>query len=522
MARRPFYFLPARLRLILLLLFFFCAGRVQAQFSFNTVASICGTPTGSINVIINYGTGPYWLYLDGNGPTIINTNTYTFTNLIGDAAGAPYSITAYDQNGLGAPVVGVVALGDLAGPSILTNIKAATCLNDDGAITISQTGGNGPFFYSLNGGSFSANETFSGLATSPPSYTATVKDFNGCTSSAVVAVPLQNDLILTTFDPLPVCEGTALPLPATSNGDHFSWTPTAGLSDPTILNPLATPSTSTTYTISATRGICTRTAMTLITISPAPIPNAGADIQTCYGKTVVLRGSGGKFYHWSPSTGLTNPNVPLPIVLKPTSTITYSLSVTDANGCNSLQPDSVTVFVTPPLQVVAGPDTTVSAGQPVKLFAAGPPDPNGLSYEWSPATGLDDPLSATPTATLTSPQEISYVVEVTTGVGCTGKDTVVIKVLGVTDILVPNAFSPNNDGHNDILRPITPGIRTLKYFTVFDRWGRQVFTTSNPGVGWDGTLKGRVLETGVYVWMAMGVDVNGKVVERKGTVILVR
>ncbi len=67
-----------------------------------------------------------------------------------------------------------------------------------------------------------------------------------------------------------------------------------------------------------------------------------------------------------------------------------------------------------------------------------------------------------------------------------------------------------------------PGIKTFKYFTIFDRWGRQVFTTTNAGVGWDGTLNGRTLETGVYVWMAMGVDVNGRTVQQKGTVVLVR
>ncbi len=67
-----------------------------------------------------------------------------------------------------------------------------------------------------------------------------------------------------------------------------------------------------------------------------------------------------------------------------------------------------------------------------------------------------------------------------------------------------------------------PGIKELKYFTIFDRWGRQVFMTSNPGVGWDGTLKGTALETGVYVWMVMGVDVSGRVVQRKGTVVLVK
>lgn len=522
MATRPFCFLAARLRLLLLMVLLSGAGTLQAQLSYNTVASTCGLPTGSVTIIANFGMGPYWFYLAGDGPAVSNTNSYTFTNLVGLPAGLNMQVVVIDQNGLGTTVQGTVTLGDLPGPSIITNVKAATCLNDDGAITISQTGGNTPFLYSIDGTNFFPKQTFPGLASSPPSYNATVKDVNGCLSSATVTVPLQNDLILSTYNPLPVCEGTAVTLGATSNGVHFSWTPAAGLSDSTALNPTVTPSMSTTYTITAVRGICTKTAPTLITVSPAPIPDAGPDIVTCTGKSVILHGSGGKTYHWTPSTGLTNPNSPIPIVIRPDSTITYSLSVIDGNGCASLQPDSVTVFVTPPLQVVAGPDTSVSVGQPVRLTATGPVDPGGLSYQWSPGTGLDNTLIQSPTALLTTPQQISYVVQVTTSAGCTGTDTVVVKAFAVTDILVPNAFTPNNDGHNDVLRPIIPGIRTFKYFTVFDRWGRQVFTTTNAGVGWDGTLNGQTLQAGVYVWVAMGVDISGRTVQRKGTVILVR
>jgi gliding motility-associated-like protein len=95
-------------------------------------------------------------------------------------------------------------------------------------------------------------------------------------------------------------------------------------------------------------------------------------------------------------------------------------------------------------------------------------------------------------------------------------------VFNTAEIYVPSAFSPNHDGHNDVLRVIGPSIRELKVFAVYDRVGSQVFTTSNLSVGWDGTREGRELPAGTYVWMAVGVDFAGKVHEKKGTVVLVR
>jgi gliding motility-associated-like protein len=90
------------------------------------------------------------------------------------------------------------------------------------------------------------------------------------------------------------------------------------------------------------------------------------------------------------------------------------------------------------------------------------------------------------------------------------------------DIFVPNAFTPNNDGHNDLLRAIPIGITQFKYFTVYNRWGQPVFTTTNASVGWDGTLSGNILPPGTFVWVAAGVDYTGRLVQRKGVVILIR
>src|SRR5260221_1290387 len=523
---RPLSDFLVRLRLYCFLLLFVLLSGIQegqAQFlSFAQQPSTCTSSNGSITVQDGIGTGPYWFYIDeGRGMSGLNisaTNTYTFNNLVG---GKTYYFNVIDQNGTATWVSDNFLLSDLAAPGISAVPQAGTCLNNDGSLLVTAVSGNGPFLYQVNSGNYVPQGSFRGLPSG--GLKAAIQDANSCVTSTLVTIPLNNDLKASAGTVPPICEGASIQLSAVSNATSFSWNPASGLNDPTLLNPIASPTITTAYILTAGRGICPyHSVPVLVNVQPAPIPNAGADIQTCYGRTVALRGSGGNTYHWSPSTWLTNPNSRVPIVTRPDSTITYSLSVTDANGCNSLKPDSVPLFLNPPLKIVAGPDTTVFVGQPVQLSAVGPADPGGLSYQWSPGTGLNNTLIQNPTATLTTPLQVTYLVQVTTSAGCAGTDTVVVKAYSVADILVPNAFSPNNDGHNDVLRPQMPGIKTFKYFTIFDRWGRQVFTTTNAGVGWDGTLNDRTLETGVYVWMAMGVDVNGRTVQQKGTVVLVR
>jgi gliding motility-associated-like protein len=207
-------------------------------------------------------------------------------------------------------------------------------------------------------------------------------------------------------------------------------------------------------------------------------------------------------------------------VTAPAQTITYQLMVTDANGCTSLQPAQVTVTVTPPPEVFAGNDTSVLVGQPVPLNAVDVNNSGFDSYTWSPATGLSNAFVQKPIAYPT--ESTLYTVVASTADGCTGTASISIKVYEVSDIFVPSGFTPNGDGHNDLLRAIPIGIRDFKYFVVYNRWGQRVFQTADPAIGWDGTLNGQMQGTGTFVWMAAGVDYKGTLIQRKGTTILIR
>jgi len=171
-------------------------------------------------------------------------------------------------------------------------------------------------------------------------------------------------------------------------------------------------------------------------------------------------------------------------------------------------------------KVFAGDDTTVVIGQPIQLSAVDVDTSGFTSYVWSPPQGLSDPNIANPTAVVTG--DITYTVVATTTSGCSATAKIVIGAATTAGIIVPNAFTPNNDGHNDILKINAFGIRSLKYFRIYNRWGQLVFATSQADAGWDGSIGGQPAATGAYVWVAAGVDYTGRPVEGRGTVILIR
>jgi gliding motility-associated-like protein len=217
---------------------------------------------------------------------------------------------------------------------------------------------------------------------------------------------------------------------------------------------------------------------------------------------------------------LSDPSVYNPTAGKPAGTISYHLTVTDALGCKSVQDEQVTVSVTPPAKVFAGNDTSIYINQPLPLNAIDVNNSGFTKYSWSPPSGLSDPFIQNPVA-ITN-KNITYTVVASTPNGCEGTDAITITAFAVADIFVPNAFTPNGDGRNDVFKAIPIGIREFKYFAVYNRWGQRVFFTTNPSTGWSGTINGAPLQTGGYVWTAAGITFKGDLIERKGTVVLVR
>ncbi|MGZ5190747.1 MAG: T9SS type B sorting domain-containing protein, partial [Flavisolibacter sp.] len=89
-------------------------------------------------------------------------------------------------------------------------------------------------------------------------------------------------------------------------------------------------------------------------------------------------------------------------------------------------------------------------------------------------------------------------------------------------VFIPNAFTPNNDNLNDLLRPVATGINKIEYFNIYNRWGQQVFSTTVNGKGWDGKINGKEQPAQTYIWIVKAVDFKGQAYFERGTVNLIR
>jgi gliding motility-associated-like protein len=259
----------------------------------------------------------------------------------------------------------------------------------------------------------------------------------------------------------------------------------------------------------------------LVYVNPLPVANAGPDASTCFGKNIQLQGSGGTIYQWSPPNYLSNTGIANPLViLPPVGVLNYLLTVTDANGCKALKSDTVSITILPAVKIFAGRDTSVAMNQPLQLNAVDINNAGFINYTWTPSFGLNNTRIKDPVAILN--RDIIYTVTAATASGCQATDDIAVKVFLGPEIYVPNAFTPNNDGLNDVIRPILVGIKELKYFAVYNRYGQEVYRTSVQTAGWDGMIKGKMQNTGTYIWSAEAIDYRGNTITRNGTVILIK
>ncbi len=205
-----------------------------------------------------------------------------------------------------------------------------------------------------------------------------------------------------------------------SGGVNYVWKPDFGLSDPFIPDPLASPGVTTSYTLVVTDSVgCVDSADMTITVLPLPDAQTNDDFAICVFDTVQLNTTGGVQYLWDPGAGLSNDSIPNPLAF-PSLTTRYIVTVTDTNNCS--ENDTLHITVNPLPSVDAGEDTTICRKTPAFLRATG-----ALDYIWSPGTGLDNPVSASPLATPDS--SLRYYLQGTDIHGCINYDSVYVTVI---------------------------------------------------------------------------------------------
>lgn len=199
---------------------------------------------------------------------------------------------------------------------------------------------------------------------------------------------------------------------------------------------------------------------------------------------------------------------------------TYRVTITDSKGCTFVQEYSVgNNHYFPPLQAIAQPPV-IYATQSSQLIAQ---STGNFHYVWTPSNTLSNAYVKNPVATPL--QTTTYIVTITDAYGCTNVDTVIVTVLDVICrepyIYVPNAFTPNDDGQNDILY-VHAEMATDLYFAIYDRWGEKVFETNDKNVGWNGKYKGKPMDPAVFVYYLKVTCLDKMQFEKKGNITLIR
>jgi len=247
------------------------------------------------------------------------------------------------------------------------------------------------------------------------------------------------------------------------------------------------------------------------------------DVTICAGEGIQLQAYGNaNNYIWLESPDLSDLYIPNPIA-SPTETTTYT--VVGKVGLCAPDTATVTVYVIPELEAFLPLYYQFFMGQSVQLELS-IEDPTNYFYQWSPTELLNCTNCLDPT--LTPDTTLIYSVEITNpATGCiTTKSTIVQEYFSCPPELigVPNIFTPNNDGVNDILKmELAPAMSEIFTFKIFNRWGALVFETNDFNEGWDGTSNGETLPNGVYIYFIEApCEVNNKRLFKKGDITIIR
>lgn len=295
----------------------------------------------------------------------------------------------------------------------------------------------------------------------------------------------------------------------------------------TLQNPTHVYQKSGTYIvklITANRYGCTDSVEIMVDLAGLNPISINTNKNTCINNPIQLLASGGIAYQWSPAKGLNNTAIANPIATLDTTTL-YTVTILSVNAigdtCTQQLSTIVTVFnpATVTLLVKADKDTLLE-GESTTLHAI---TDTTFAVNWNPDKTLNSTTVYNPIATPV--KTTTYTVVISDSSGCSKQEQVTIYVFPskctTQNVFVPNTFSPNGDGKNDVLYVRSNALLEV-YFAVYDRWGELMFETTDINTGWDGTFKKIKSDPAVFAWYLKAKCYNGEEIKRKGNVTLIR
>jgi gliding motility-associated-like protein len=425
--------------------------------------------------------------LNGSG-----AQTYTWTAPVvnntpfSPAATATYTVTGTDANNCSNTSTIQIVVNPL--PILNVNSTPNDSICEGNSVTLVA---NGASNYTWSGG------IQNGIAFSPTStstYTVVGIDANSCSNTLTQTITVNPMPFLTLGPDVEFCQGDSVVLNATTANATYQWQ--NGSPSPTF-----TAKQTGFYWVSITVGPCVRYDTVQVIVNQYPIINLGIDTAICAGKSMTLDATCPNCtYTW-------NDNSTSSTLFVETAG-TYSVTATN-KGCSST--DEIEVDIIPLPIVNLGLDTAICKGESILLDVSRP----GGKYLWQD-------MKTSPKYTINDFG--TYWVDVTVG-NCTNRDEIVVSNSHLCNcpVLLPNAFSPNGDLRNDIFKLINANYIDIIQFSIYNRWGEEVFSSRNPTIGWEGDFKGNPCEVGTYHYVVRYTCLyTGKTDLLKGDVTLVR
>ncbi len=459
---------------------------------------------GFLNLVANGATNYTWSPASSlnmnTGPSVVaspaNTTNYTVIGELNTCtASAVYQVS-------------VIVM-----PSIQITTSADTiCQNSSVILTA-----NGASSYTWAPANL-LNTPFGSQVISQPSSTTvfSVSGANGvCLAYGTVTitvVPFPN-LIINTPN-WQICQTNSTSIYA-NGASNYIWSPANGLSNTNTSVVQASPMESTNYTITGFNTLgnvtCSSTKEILIGVVPQVTASISGSVEICEGMNVKLTAGGGNTYSWSPSDRINDPTIYNPMV-NPKVTTIYSVIVSNNSNCPNVATVLVKVNPTPTLN--AGEDFTANLDEEMHLNAVG----NG-TITWLSGDGIQ--CSPCPKTQILPKKSGCYLAESVNEFGCKTRDEVCITVTTEYNIYIPNVFTPNDDGNNDVFTVYGTGLSNIEIL-VFDRWGEKLFASKDQKIGWDGHFKGELCKSDVYPYQIKYTTLDGKNHVKTGHVTLLK
>jgi len=479
-------------------------------------ASLCNNTSVALTAT---GGSEYQWYRDGQIIQNATGSVYTASQP------GEYSVAIFNAGGCSGTAQNTVNIQNtVLDTSITVNGATAVCAGQAVALA---AGTASSYQWLLNGSAIAGATAKQYSATAAGSYQVAVTNAEGCkdtTRTIAVSISASPTAAIQVPTSTVLCTGTSIQLTA-SGGPSYTWY-RDNVAIPNASAATYTASLPGSYTvIVANGGGCKDTSNAVVLAAFAkPVPGfnatagcVGADVP--FINTSTIPGNATAIYRWDfgDNSGSADKDPSHVFTAQGTYEVKLVVSLTGCQGAVDSITKSVTIGTTgagtryPTVSLMPGNTTTIAARE------------GGTTYTWSPTTGLGAPTSRVTNITLTSSQE--YTVLITQTAGCAITDTVLVSTTagpGQTQVFVPTGFTPNSNGRNDLLRPMLINFSSIKYFRVYNRWGKLVYQTSSIGAGWDGRINGVPQPTETYSWIFEGQDNSGKTVKTSGKTVLIR